>query len=102
MIVDPGLPRKLGMRAGASVLLVNAPAGYAAALREVATGVAIEVAGAAAGDATAAAAADAASSPGVAPACNPLARPSGPMRGSRVARHAGQTSRQRLHPLHAA
>ena len=46
--------------------------------------------------------AEAASSSGEAPACRPFARPSGLMRGSRVARHAGHTSRHRLHPLQAA
>jgi hypothetical protein len=39
--VDPAVPRKLGIRAGASVRLVNAPAGYAEALRAVAPGAAI-------------------------------------------------------------
>lgn len=32
MTIDPGLPKKLGIRAGASVRLLNAPPGYAAAL----------------------------------------------------------------------
>ena len=41
MTVDPGLPRKLGIRAGSSVLLVNPPAGYADGVRAVAHGAAV-------------------------------------------------------------
>jgi hypothetical protein len=46
--VDPGLPRKLGIRAGASVRLVNAPAGYAEALRASVPGAAVVLADASA------------------------------------------------------
>jgi hypothetical protein len=42
MRVDPGVPRKLGLKPGMSVLLVNAPAGYREALGALADGAAVE------------------------------------------------------------
>jgi hypothetical protein len=45
-MIDPTLPRKLGIRAGTRVWLVNAPAGYADALRAAAPNALVEDGGA--------------------------------------------------------
>ena len=46
MKIDPGLPRKLGIRPGTTVRLVNAPPGYALCLRALAADVLVEEGGA--------------------------------------------------------